>query len=109
RALRERVPSLGQVSRAHGRVLWFAAGNPAADAFDDWLRAALPMRNDDGFLTAPGVFSHEHADPASRLLAEHLPPGLGGEGADLGAGWGWLAAAALARCKGIETLHLVEA
>ena len=47
-------------------------------------------------------------DPGSRLLAEALPALLPGHVVDLGAGWGWLAARALAR-EGVERIDLVEA
>ena len=42
------------------------------------------------------------------LLARHLPREMKGRIADLGAGWGWLAAQALTRPE-IRELHLVEA
>ncbi len=103
RALRARVPLDGQVSKAHGKCLWFRAG----DALADWARPEL-YRNAEGVMVAPGVFSADAADPASRALAEALPAVLKGHVADLGAGWGWLARAAL-RCAGVRSLHLVEA
>ena len=43
------------------------------------------------------------------LLARHLPAGLAGLAADLGAGWGYLSAELLARCPGITALDLYEA
>lgn len=61
------------------------------------------------FVVQAGVFSCDHIDPGSRLLAEHLPAGLRGAVADLGAGWGYLSDAALRRCPGIERLDLFEA
>ena len=60
-------------------------------------------------MTAPGMFSPEHADPGSRRLAEALAGRLAGRVADLGAGWGWLARAALARNPEIAELDLHEA
>jgi len=62
-----------------------------------------------GFYTQAGVFSSQHIDPGSRLLADHIPPGLRGNVADLGAGWGYLTDAALRRCPGISQLDLFEA
>jgi len=98
RALAEVTPA---VSKAHGKVFGIA---PGAD-LSGWLSAPGDA---EGFRTVPGVFSADGIDPASRLLAETVPP-LKGSVADLGAGWGYLAAAALAASEGITALHLVEA
>ena len=91
-------------SKAHGKVFTLSAGTwcPA-----DWQGGAAP--NADGFMTAPGVFSADAIDPASRLLADHLPADLTGRVADLGAGWGYLSAHVLASFPGVKTLDLVEA
>ena len=58
--------------------------------------------NAEGFVTAPGMFSPDHADPGSRRLADALAGRLSGRVADLGAGWGWLARAALERNPAID-------
>ena len=57
--------------------------------------------------TVPGVFSADHVDPGSEALAAALPATLKGHVIDLGAGWGYLADAVLAR-DGVTTLVLVE-
>lgn len=103
REVRKRVPLSGQIAKAHGKLFWFAADG---SAFADWLPDSNQLA--DGFHTAPGVFSADGIDPASRLLAEALPAKLGRGVADLGAGWGYLAREMLTR-PGVETLHLVEA
>lgn len=103
RAVRTRVPVQGHIAKAHGKLFWFA---PDAEAFADWT--APDAQSVAGFRTAPGVFSADGIDPASQLLAGALPARLGRHGADLGAGWGYLAAAVLERPE-VETLHLVEA
>ncbi|MCY1126483.1 methyltransferase [Frigidibacter sp. RF13] len=102
--IRSRQPLLAQASKAHGRAFGFA--NPGAAVFDGWQGQAQEAA--PGFITRPGVFSADGIDPGSALLARHLPADLRGKGADLGAGWGWLAAQVLAR-PGVKTLHLVEA
>ena len=56
-----------------------------------------------------GIFSSDHIDPGSQLLASHLPAGLHGIVADLGAGWGFLSEAILRRCPGVQRLDLFEA
>lgn len=102
KALRTRLPLLGQVSKAHGKCLWFEGG---AD-LSDWRHPPAPLSSGD--LTAPGIFSADGPDPASRALAAALPDTLKGRFADLGAGWGWLSKQAMAR-PGLTELHLVEA
>ncbi|WP_319824756.1 class I SAM-dependent methyltransferase [Thalassovita sp.] len=99
--LRKRETVQGVISKAHGKLFWFA---PAGD-YADWV--GRPARV-DGFVTRPGVFSADGVDAASRLLADALPP-LSGKVADLGAGWGYLSARMLADHPGIRQLHLVEA
>ncbi len=64
--------------------------------------AGLPM------LAQAGLFSPDHPDPGSALLAANLPPGLRGRVADLGAGWGFLADAVLRRCPRVERVDLLE-
>ncbi len=100
KACRARTQIIGQMTKAHGRAFWFTA----APVFDDWQAAPATA---DGFRTLPGVFSADGIDPASALLAQHLPAKPGRHLADLGAGWGYLSARALEN-TGIEELHLVE-
>ncbi len=78
--------------------------------FNEWRDLGNPrFIPETDFITQAGVFSHGRIDPGSRLLATHLPPGLRGHIADLGAGWGYLSDAALERCPGIERIDLFEA
>ena len=51
----------------------------------------------------------DRIDPASRLLADHLPADLHGAAADLGAGFGFLSARLLERCPKIASVDLYEA
>ncbi len=103
RALRARVAVAGPINKAHGKLYWFSA----TGALSDW-RAPPREQVEGGFVTAPGVFSADGPDPGSVLLARALPARLPAHLADLGAGWGWLAAAALSR-DGVEAIDLVEA
>ncbi len=89
----------GVVSKAHGKAFWF----PSRDAFGAWAEApAAPHA------TAHAAFSARAVDRGSALLAEALPRRLPGRVADLGAGWGHLAARALGR-EGVQECHLIEA
>jgi len=100
--IRARAAIVQSLAKAHGRAFSFVAG---AD-LSDW--AAADLHPVPGFVTRPGVFSADGVDPGSALLAAQLPGDLKGKGADLGAGWGWLAARVLAQA-GVKELHLVEA
>lgn len=89
--------------KSHGRLFWF---NADVD-LSDWARIASDWPTADGFRTGPGVFSADGIDPGSAILMETLPK-LSGVGADLGAGWGYLSAGALAASSDIKGLYLIE-
>jgi len=99
--LRGRVALSDSLSKAHGKFAVFPAG---AD-LSDWRAEAAQV---EGFRTLPGVFSSDGPDRGSVLLAGALPEKLSGKVADLGAGWGYLAAQVLRR-PGVKRLDLVEA
>lgn len=103
------APPEGTYVKAHGRVVWLRRPDALPDVVAAWQAAAAPARNADGFLSAPGMFSPDHVDPGSRQLAPVLAGRLSGRVADLGAGWGWLAVAALAANPGLVELDLHEA
>ncbi len=80
------------------------------EIFATWRALATPRKiPTTGFTVEAGVFSSDHIDPGSQLLADHLPAGFHGRVADLGAGWGFLSAALLQRCPNISQLDLYEA
>ncbi|MHA6264594.1 class I SAM-dependent methyltransferase [Arenibacterium sp. CAU 1754] len=93
----------GPISKAHGKLFWLDGD---AETVSAWRAPAT--QEVDGFVTAPGVFSADGIDPASRQLAAALPAKLGRHVVDLGAGWGYLAAHVLADPQ-IEQVDLVEA
>lgn len=88
-------------AKAHGKVFQLSPG----PAVLDWLPQPGSV---NGFRTWPGVFSEGGIDKGSALLSATLPP-LKGRVADLGSGWGYLAAQALQASPAITQLHLVEA
>lgn len=102
----------GGLTKNHCRVFW---SKPLGDAHDDkllseWNGLDAPRPILDGrFRSRPGVFAWDRIDPASALLVEHLPAGLAGKGADLGAGYGYLSAEILARSDKVVSLDLYEA
>ncbi|MFO1142585.1 MAG: methyltransferase [Amaricoccus sp.] len=109
RQVARQVAIEGAFVKAHGRVFWLTRPERLPPAIEGWARAAEPARNAEGFVTVPGVFSPEQSDPGSRRLAAVFPGRLSGRVADLGAGWGWLARAALAAAPAIAGLDLYEA
>ncbi|MCC5972643.1 MAG: class I SAM-dependent methyltransferase [Rubellimicrobium sp.] len=103
REMRERVGDMPVLAKAHGRLFVL----PASEAFADWTLTG-PVRGEDGMFTQPGVFSEGQADRGSALLARALPARLPTRMADLGAGWGYISRAVLAR-EGVGSLDLIEA
>ncbi|MCW0413997.1 methyltransferase [Xanthomonas sacchari] len=102
----------GKLTKHHCRVYWTAPLQGGHDAAlqQRWVKldAARPIL-DGRFRSRPGVFAWDRIDPASALLAEHLPADLRGRAADLGAGYGYLSAELLARCPQLTALDLFEA
>jgi 16S rRNA (guanine1207-N2)-methyltransferase len=103
------LPLEGRMAKAHGRVLRLRRPDRLPAAVEAWADGCALAPNADGFWTGPGMFSPDRADPGSRRLADQCAGRLAGRVADLGAGWGWLAARALAENPAIEALDLHEA
>ncbi|HEV2538749.1 MAG TPA: class I SAM-dependent methyltransferase [Frateuria sp.] len=98
------------LSKHKCRVFWAMAGDPLdRELLDQWIAWDEPRRIADGYLSRPGLFAWDRIDPASALLAAHLPGDLRGRLADLGAGYGYLSAQAVARCQAIVSVDLYEA
>lgn len=102
----------GRMSKAKCRVFWLRR-DPAAIGsakWQEWLSLADPQPiAGTPFLSRPGIFSWNRIDPGSQFLIDSLPPGIDGEVAELGAGWGFLAASLLQRYDRIRQLDLFEA
>lgn len=108
KAVKKLLPLDGALSKAHGKVFWLTKTNTPPE-FADWTKALTPARNAGGYYTAAGMFSPDAADAGSALLAGKIGDRLKGKGADLGAGWGWLARQALDSNAAITALALYEA
>ncbi len=103
KACRQAGLTVGEVlSKAHGK----AAVLSAAPLPADWATARRQVEG--GFFTDPFCFSADGPDRGSAMLAAALPAKLGPKVVDLGAGWGFLSAAVLAR-QGVKRLDVVEA
>ncbi|HET6805554.1 MAG TPA: methyltransferase [Frateuria sp.] len=98
------------MSKHKCRVFWASAGE-AMDAalLAEWEALDAPRRIAGGYVSRPGLFAWDRVDAASALLAAHLPDDLHGRVADLGAGYGYLAAHVVARCPGVTAVDLYEA
>lgn len=104
-------PITGSVSKHKSRVFWTQVDPARLDGarLDTAMERDQPREVLPGFLSRPGLFAFDHVDPGSALLVSALPADLSGRGADLGAGWGYLAAAVLAKAPGVAVLDLYEA
>lgn len=103
---------LSTISKHKCRVVWRRHDAARVDTVlaQQWRDEAAPQWIAGGrFLSRPGVFAWDRIDAASALLAAHLPAELEGCGADLGAGYGYLASEVLARCARVSALDLFEA
>lgn len=103
---------VSSLSRRKCRAFWTALLQGPADPAlaDSWAQLDAPRKILDGrFSSRPGVFAWDRIDPASALLAAHLPANLAGHAADLGAGYGYLSTELLARCPKITAIDLYEA
>lgn len=99
-------------SRRHCRVVWTTAlAHARVDTAirSEWLALDAIRPASEGQWSRPGLFAWDRIDTGSALLAASLPDDLSGDAADLGAGWGYLSGALLARCAGIRRLDLYEA
>jgi 16S rRNA (guanine1207-N2)-methyltransferase len=98
----------GRLSKFHCRVFWLTRG---AKPPPDYWRALVDLRavGDGSWRSQPGIFSWDHVDEGSALLAQHLPGDLAGHVADFGCGWGFLARGILARSPGVAGIDLIDA
>ena len=102
----------GSLSKNHCRVYWSVVDPQHCDAalLASWREGDAPRPIlEERFVSRPGVFAWDRIDPASALLAGHLPATLAGSAADLGCGFGYLSVELLQRCPGITSLDLYEA
>jgi len=109
--LRRLAGPLHVVSKNKCRAFWTASPQGPVDSAlaTEWSMLDAPRLILDGrFLSRPGLFAWDRIDAASALLAAALPNDLCGRGADLGAGYGYLAAEVLARCPDVA-MDLYEA
>ncbi len=109
--LAELAGEVEMLSKNHCRAFW--ARKTAvldADLLKEWLAFGEVQRvADDRFWSRRGLFSWDEIDEGSKLLVSHLPDGIRGHVADLGAGWGYLSDFLLHNRLGIKALDVYEA
>ncbi len=94
------------------RVVWETVRSASVNRvlLKEWLSLDAPKPVLDGaYVSRPGIFAWDRIDPASKLLADHLPETLKGRGADLGAGFGYLARTVFEKAPKVASMDLYEA
>ena len=99
----------GVISKSHGKVIWLRRPDVLPETVAGWANLTDLTKNGDGFMTAPGLFSHEKIDEGTRFLADQFNAGLKGHAADLGAGWGAATSLLLQNAPEITGVDLFEA
>lgn len=106
RAVRSAFDGVEVFSKSHGKLLWLTRPDNLPGVCEGWL--GNPTQTEDGHIVPVGGFSSDGPDQGSEILIA-LAPKLKGRVADLGAGWGYIAAHILDEHAAIETLDLIEA
>ncbi len=96
-------------SKYHGVVFWLERPQHLDNKQIEFTRLPDRGRIDGRYSAAPGMFSHNRVDPASELLAHHLPADLTGRVADFASGWGYLSVQLKERCSAVTAIDLYEA
>lgn len=110
--LEQLAGTVRNLSKHKCRVFWTDPDESRIDEalLAEWAALDAPRAIGSGrFHSRPGLFAWDRVDPASELLAGALPDDLAGRGADLGAGFGFLAAEVLTHCPRVTALDLYEA
>ena len=108
KACRKALPVGEVLSKSHGKLFVIERADALPDSVAGWEAAAAPQSSARDAMTRAGVFSADGLDPGSALLIQSLPGKISGRVADLGAGWGALAAPVLAHTD-VTRLDLIEA
>lgn len=101
-----------KITKNKCRVVWETVRRETLNQtlVSEWLDLDEPRPVLGGdYVSRPGIFAWDRIDPASRLLAGLLPDTLKGQGADLGAGFGYLARTVLEIAPKVTGMDLYEA
>lgn len=103
------APALQGEAKHKCRVVW-ARKQDIAPLPQSWAEDASWQRHTaTGFWTRPGLFSWDRFDTATAMLLPFLPQGQAGTFADLGCGYGAIAAAIAAKNPGLSKLVCLDA
>ena len=97
-----------KISKFHCRVFWFDKGTRLPPDYWRGLAKLQPV-GAGPWLSQPGIFSWDHLDDGSALLAKYLPHDIAGTVADFGCGWGYLSRHLLDHCPDIVRLDMIDA
>lgn len=109
--LKQLSPMVETLYKNHCRAFWtYKSPNVDRDTMATWLAVDSPHIVLGSSLRArPGSFSWQKVDRGSAVLLQHLPMSLQGNGADFGAGWGYLSHHLLHQDNDIRSLAIIEA
>jgi 16S rRNA (guanine1207-N2)-methyltransferase len=108
--LRQLAGEVKSLSKNKCRVFWANKKNINYSLMQQWQTFDAPrLIESTGLISRPGVFSWDRIDTASKLLSDVLPANLSGNGADLGAGMGYLSHVVLSNNKTVTAMDLYEA
>ena len=96
------------VAKAHGKIAVLKVLSKKVTSFCEWLNFDIPCKNEDGFYSMPGLFSHKRIDPASKFLSTLFDNKLKGDIIDLGAGWGFLSSKLISESLTLKSVTLVD-
>lgn len=109
--LKETGMKCDSLSKNKSRAVWGVRPEKLSDIVSGWEEQGrkqwVELKDELHFLTQPGIFGWNKIDTGSALLAEHLPDGLSGVGADFGCGYGYLSCVLLENTPPKE-LHLID-
>lgn len=99
-------------SKSKCRIVWAQKRGVHQEKIKTAITAGAPqVKTIEGqeFLTQAGIFGWDKIDQGSKLLSQHIPDNLYGQGADFGCGYGYLAHHLLSRPNKIKTLNVLDA
>lgn len=91
------------------RVVWAVKDQSSAPSADWSSAGAMQQHGQTKLWTQAGLFSWDRIDPATALLLPYIPATVNGTVADLGCGYGAIAAAVLAKNPGLKKLVCMDA
>lgn len=99
------------LSKNKARVCW-GVKDELSDCARKWVDSGIvrPVEIEGRrWMSQPGIFGWNKADQGSKLLLDHVPGTLAGNGADLGCGYGYLGRFVLERSPAIRSIVCIDA